>query len=100
MYEFATNTPLFPVGTFLLTAEQIDEEHIYHIDRVLNQDSQMNKDFISYMTERLPSDFGAENIQRLTSFLSLMLQKDPQRRTPATKLLNQPFLTGKSAGIR
>lgn len=93
IFELATNEPLFPLETFGLTAEQIDQEHLYLVDQMLDKNGQMDKCFIEYLTDRLPSDFGAGNIQHLASYLVLMLQRDPQRRLTTTKLLNQPFLT-------
>ncbi|PKX99621.1 serine protein kinase [Aspergillus novofumigatus IBT 16806] len=80
VFELATNEPLFPLGTFGLTAEEIDQEHINLISQLLGED-----------------DFGAENVQRLASFLSSMLRPDPLKRMSTTELLKHPFLIGQRA---
>ncbi|OJD13711.1 hypothetical protein ACJ73_09172, partial [Blastomyces percursus] len=98
IFELATNEPLFPLGSFGLTAEQIDKEHTYRISQLLDENGQMHENFTKYLTARLPYDFGTENVQHLVSFLSLMLQQNPQRRMPITKLLNHPFLVGERDG--
>ncbi|PGH34401.1 CMGC/SRPK protein kinase [[Emmonsia] crescens] len=98
IFELATNEPLFPLGSFGLTTEQIDKEHTYRISQLLDENGQMHENFTKYLTDRLPFDFGAENVQHLVSFLSLMLQQNPQRRLPTTKLLNHLFLVGEPDG--
>ncbi|KAL2376101.1 hypothetical protein RJZ90_007725 [Blastomyces dermatitidis] len=98
IFELATNEPLFPLGSFGLTAEQIDKEHTYRISQLLDENGQMHENFTKHLTDRLPYDFGTENVQHLVSFLSLMLQQNPQRRMPITKLLNHPFLVGEPDG--
>ena len=80
------------MGTFGFTAEQIDKDHIYAIDQLLDTNGQMDRSFTEYLRDRLPSDFGAENTSSLASFLSSMLQREPQRRSLANDLLNHPFL--------
>lgn len=92
IFELATNEPLFPLGTFGLSAEQLDEEHIYLISQLLDDDGHINETFIKHLTDRLAPDFGAKNIQRLASLLWLMLQQDPTKRTSTAKLLRHPFL--------
>ncbi|RHZ73682.1 hypothetical protein CDV55_106006 [Aspergillus turcosus] len=92
IFELATNEPLFPLGTFGLTAEEVDEEHINLISQLLGEDGHLHENCTKYLMDRLPSDFGTENIQHLASFLSLMLQSDPQRRMLTTNLLKHPFL--------
>jgi serine/threonine-protein kinase SRPK3 len=92
IFELATNEPLFPLGSFGLTTEQIDKEHSFLIDKVLGKNGEMHERFTNHLKDRLPSDFGAENIQHLTSFLLSMLQRDPQKRKSTTELLNYPFL--------
>ncbi|KLJ08549.1 hypothetical protein EMPG_16024 [Blastomyces silverae] len=94
IFQLATNEPLFPLGTFGLTAEQIDKEHIYQMSQLLDENGQMGETFTKHLTDRLPSDFGAENIQHLALFLSLMLQQNPEMRMPAAGLLNHVFLVG------
>ncbi|OOO05666.1 protein kinase [Aspergillus oryzae] len=92
IFELATNEPLFPLGTFGLTAEQIDEEHLYLIGQVLDKNNQTGDTFTQYLTDRLPADFGAENLERLASFLSGMLQEKAQKRMSTAELLRHPFL--------
>ncbi|EDN03941.1 hypothetical protein I7I51_05199 [Histoplasma capsulatum] len=98
VFELATNEPLFPLGSFGLTAEQIDEEHAYRISQLLGKNGQGHENLTKHLTERLPYDFGAENVEHLASFLWLMLQQNPQRRMPTTKLLNHLFLVGEPGG--
>ncbi|ODH45502.1 CMGC/SRPK protein kinase [Paracoccidioides brasiliensis] len=98
VFELATNEPLFPLGSFGLTAEQIDEEHAYRISQLLGKNGQVHENFTKHLTDRLPYDFGAENVEHLASFLWLMLQQNPQRRMPTTKLLNHLFLVGEPGG--
>ncbi|OJD14707.1 CMGC/SRPK protein kinase [Emergomyces pasteurianus Ep9510] len=98
IFQLSTKEPLFPLGSFGLTAEQIDEELTYHINQLFDENDQMHENFTKHLTDRLPSDFGVENVQHLVSFLSLMLQQNPQRRMPTTKLLNHPFLVGEADG--
>ncbi|GCB23852.1 serine/threonine-protein kinase SRPK [Aspergillus awamori] len=93
IFELATNEPLFPLDTFGLTREEIDNDYSSFIEQRLGSNNQKNGDFKLYLRDRLPEKFGAENIETLTSFLSLMLQKDPRDRLPAKKLLRTPFLT-------
>ncbi|GJP87703.1 threonine ammonia-lyase, biosynthetic [Aspergillus niger] len=93
IFELATNEPLFPLDTFGLTREEIDNDHSSFIEQRLGSNNQKNGDFKLYLRDRLPEKFGAENIETLTSFLSLMLQKDPRDRLQAEKLLRSPFLT-------
>lgn len=78
--------------TWGLTDEQANEDHISRIDRILKKDGQVLESFMKHLTERLPSDFGTQNVQRLASFLLLMLELDPSRRMSTTRLLDHPFL--------
>lgn len=91
--ELATNEPLFPVGEFGLTDDEIDKEHHNLINQVLGTDGQ-TETLTKYLTDKLPSNFVAKDIQHFASFLSSMLQNNnPQSRIPTTELLNHPFLT-------
>jgi serine/threonine-protein kinase SRPK3 len=94
IFELATNEPLFPLGTFGLTAEEGDQEHIRLISQLLDKECSSRDIFTKYLMDRLPPDFGAENIQRLASFLWSMLRPDPQTRMSTTELLKHPFLIG------
>lgn len=96
IFELATNEPLFPIGTFGLSAEQIDREHSHLIEQMFGNDGQTNERFTKHLKDRLSSDFGAENIQRLSSLLLSMLQIKPERRMSAAKLLDHIFLEGVS----
>ncbi|KAE8327707.1 kinase-like domain-containing protein [Aspergillus sergii] len=80
IFELPSNEPLFPLGTFSLTASQIDKEHIFLIEQVLDKNNQAGDTFTKYLTDRLPADFGVQNIERLASFLSGMLQENAQKR--------------------
>ncbi|KAK9357847.1 kinase-like domain-containing protein [Lipomyces starkeyi] len=91
IFELATNEPLFPVETFGMKGEQIDEVHERLLHQIDNDDY-----FTIYLSERLPSDFGVENVQQLASFLLSMLQRLPQERKSTTELLIHPFVLGKA----
>lgn len=96
IFELATNEPLFPLDAFGLTREEIDKEHETLISQILCLNSQGDQELTRYLTDRLPNDFGAENVRNLTSFLLLMLQISPQRRLSAKSLLYTPFVSGES----
>lgn len=83
---------MFPLGSFGLTDEQVDEEHIDLISQLLGEDGHVSESFVRHLTDRLPPDFGAENIQNLASFLWSTLHQDPQLRVTTSTLLNHPFL--------
>ncbi|KAL4941127.1 hypothetical protein BDV06DRAFT_7650 [Aspergillus oleicola] len=96
IFELATNEPLFPLDAFGLTREEIDKEHHSLISQILCLSGQRNQDFTGYLKDRLPNNFGAENVRNLASFLLLMLQTSPQRRPSAKSLLHTPFVLGES----
>lgn len=87
IFELATHQLLFEVMPFFCAKEKIDEVHRDQIERVLGSD------FIKHLRDRLPPDFGDENVRSLASFLLSMLQRDPQKRMSTTELLRYPFLT-------
>ncbi|XRM47458.1 hypothetical protein ABZX51_010430 [Aspergillus tubingensis] len=89
--ELATNEPLFPLETFGITREEIDNDHCTLIEKRLSLNNQ-DADFADYLRERLPENFGAENAESLASFLVLMLQIDPCERLSAKELLRTPFM--------
>lgn len=91
IFELATNEPLFPLGSFGLTAEEIDSEHKALIDKIHDK-KEMLKFFTACLKEKLASDFGTHNVQSLASFLMSMLQRDPRSRKSTTALLENPFL--------
>jgi serine/threonine-protein kinase SRPK3 len=93
-FELATNKPLFPLGTFGLSKEQIDEEHLGLINRLLGDDDSVNKTFMQHLTDKLPANFGGANIESFASLLRFMLQQDPQKRISAARLLKHAFLGG------
>jgi serine/threonine-protein kinase SRPK3 len=92
IFELATNEPLFPLGTFGLTAEEVDQEHIRLISQLLHEEASSHEIFTKHLMDRLPPDFRAEDIQRLASFLSSMLRPDPQTRMSTTEILKHSFL--------
>jgi serine/threonine-protein kinase SRPK3 len=49
--------------------------------------------FASYISERLPTDFGKENTEKLADFLWQMLQERPEDRE-STAGLQHSFLVG------
>ncbi|KAI2852127.1 hypothetical protein CBS147321_2583 [Aspergillus niger] len=85
IFELATNESLFPLGTFGIPKEEINKEHLKLIDEKLS-DPAGRAEFAAYLADRLPDDFGAENVQVLAKFLLLMLQVSPGER-PSTKVL-------------
>ncbi|KAL3443559.1 serine protein kinase [Aspergillus insuetus] len=93
IFELATNEPLFPLRTFVVSKEQIDEEHLDLISRLLGDKGDVDETLIHRLRDRRPSDFGTTNTQGLASFLWAMLQQDPQKRGSTAELLHQPFLT-------
>lgn len=94
IFELATNEPLFPIGTFGLSAEQIDREHSRLIEQIFGNDGQTNERFTKHLEDRLPPDFGIKNIQRLSWLLLSMLQISPEKRMSAAQLLDHIFLEG------
>ena len=91
VFYFATNEPMFPVVKWGLTDEEVDQNHWYHISRIFKTDEPVHESFLRYLKGKLPN-FGSRNIQRLVSFLLLMMEQDPRKRMPTTKLLEHPFL--------
>lgn len=89
IFEVATNESLFAIETFACTREEVVEILRSQIPIFMEGGRQ---GFASYLSERLPPDFGAENIEQLTDFLWLMLQERPRDRKSATELLGHPFL--------
>ncbi|KAJ0422517.1 kinase-like domain-containing protein [Aspergillus carlsbadensis] len=80
IFELATNEPLFPLGTFGLSREEIDEEHLHLISRLLGNDGRLNETFIRHLMDRLPAEFGAANVEAFAS-----------ERRSAARLLDHPF---------
>ncbi|KAJ9196824.1 hypothetical protein DTO166G4_662 [Paecilomyces variotii] len=93
IFELATNEPLFPLGTFGLSAEQIDKEHDFLIGQILGNNGQGAGRFAEYLMDRLPG-FDTKDVQHFASFLLLMLQVNPGWRVSASKLLDHSFLVG------
>lgn len=90
IFELATNEPLFPLGSFVLTAEKIDSEHRALIDKI-HDEREMLQNFTVCLKEKLASDFGTDNVRSLASFLISMLQRVPRSRKPTAALLENPF---------
>ncbi|RAL01818.1 kinase-like protein [Aspergillus ibericus CBS 121593] len=93
LFELATNEPLFPLDTFGLTREEVDSDHCSLIRQRLESNSLSDENLTRYLRDRLPNKFGAESAEALTSFLSLMLQRNPRERLPARDLLQTPFMS-------
>ncbi|KAL3430863.1 kinase-like domain-containing protein [Aspergillus tetrazonus] len=93
LFELATNEPLFPLDTFGLTRDDIDNNHCSLIDQRLDSNSLRNEKFRGHLRDRLPDNFGAESLEALASFLLLMLQIDPRERLPAKDLLQTRFMS-------
>ncbi|BCS18364.1 uncharacterized protein APUU_11192A [Aspergillus puulaauensis] len=91
IFELATNEPLFPLGMFGLTRDEIDKEHEGLISQLLDS-TDRRRLFTTHLADRLMGHFGADNLNRLADFLLLMLQRSPQKRPSAKQLLSSPFL--------
>lgn len=72
---------------FGLTQDEIDKEHECLISQLLDS----SRRFTTHLADRLIDDFGADNLERLTDFLLLMLSRSPKRPS-AKQLLSTPFL--------
>lgn len=92
VFYFATNQTLFPVITWGMTKEEVDKEHFIYINDILNTDALVHKSFVDYVTQRLSSNFSALDIQRLASFILMMLQTNQHKRAPTSELLGHQFL--------
>lgn len=68
-----------------------------YIDEILNNPPAREKS-AEHLEQRLAYNFGSQNIQRLTSFLSSMLEQDNKKRAPTSKLLGHPFLVMETRG--
>ncbi|GKZ35375.1 hypothetical protein AbraIFM66950_006003 [Aspergillus brasiliensis] len=90
IFELATNEPLFPLCTFGIPREEVNQEHLELIDERLSDPAGL-AGFAGYLAERLPGDFGAENAQRLAMFLLLMLRVNREERPSTEDLLGQIF---------
>ena len=97
VFNFATKHTLFPVLGWGMTQEEIDEEHIGYINKILNSGDPVDKSFTEYVAKKLPT-FGTLEIQHLSSFLLMTLQIDQKKRAPTSKLLGHPFLAQDTPG--
>lgn len=61
------------------------------MDKLIGNDI---REFAIYVAERVPADFGTEDVKQLTSFLWSMLRQYRKDRKSAAELLNHPFLLG------
>lgn len=91
IFQLATNEPLFPLESFGYTVNEIHKILGSLMHKIIENGSQQ---FAVYISERLPGDFGTENIEKLARFLWSMLQDRPQDRESIAVLLNDPFLVG------
>ncbi|CAG8221777.1 unnamed protein product [Penicillium olsonii] len=75
IFQLATNEPLFPVESFGCTIDEVHE-----ILRSLMHElfEHGNQKFAIYISERLPTDFGKENTEKLANFLWSALQERPE----------------------
>lgn len=87
----ATNESLFPLEAFGCTVEEIHRAWGSRIHKLVEDGSQK---FAVYISEKLPDDFGTENVQQLAHFLWSMVQECPQDRKSTAVLLNHPFIVG------
>ncbi len=91
IFELATNEPLFPLGMFGLTGDEIDKEHEALIRQLLDS-TDRRRLFTTPLADRLIDNFGADDLKRLTEFLLLMLQRIPEKRPSAKQLLSSAFV--------
>ncbi|BCS14328.1 serine protein kinase [Aspergillus luchuensis] len=90
IFEIATNEPLFPLCTFGIRREEVNKEHLELIEERLS-DSTGQAGFAAYLAERLPDNFGAENVQHMAKFLLLMLRVNREERWCTKDLLQDAF---------
>ncbi|KAL4951422.1 serine protein kinase [Aspergillus filifer] len=83
--------PIFPIESFGCTADEVREILQSRMHELFEHGSQA---FAFDLGERLPTDFGKENSEKLADFLWSALQECPEDREPASGLLNHPFLVG------
>ncbi|KAJ5090328.1 hypothetical protein N7532_009012, partial [Penicillium argentinense] len=89
IFELATNEPLFPILTWGSTAEEL-RQLLQSLESKLFENGFQN--FATFLGERLPTEFGTENISQLADILWSMLQELPRNRKTATELLSHSFL--------
>ncbi|KAL2397852.1 hypothetical protein ABEF93_005655 [Exophiala dermatitidis] len=92
IFEFATNEPLFTINTFGITVEDVDKEHKSLIGDIIGSGSRDCGIFLNYLKQRLPSNFGEEDVQSFGAFLRSMLQTNPRHRIPTAQLLRHSWL--------
>lgn len=91
VFQLATNEPLFPLESFGCTVDETYEILGDLMHKFIGNGSQQ---FAVYLSERLPEDFGVDNLEKLAHLLWTMLQERPQDRKSLAVLLNDPFLVG------
>jgi serine/threonine-protein kinase SRPK3 len=90
IFQLATNEPLFPLASFGCSTDEVHEILQSFMQNLFESGYQK---FIIHISERLPTDFGKEETEKLAIFLWSALQECPEDRGSATDLLNHPFLT-------
>ncbi|CAG8019640.1 unnamed protein product [Penicillium nalgiovense] len=90
LFQLATNEPLFALTEFGCTSDEL-KRSLRSV--ILNFVGAGRDQFAVYLGERLPPHFGANNADKLSSFLWSMLQQNPQDRSSMSDLLFHPFLS-------
>ncbi|CAG7935453.1 unnamed protein product [Penicillium nalgiovense] len=90
LFQLATNEPLFALTEFGYTSDEL-KRSLRSV--ILNFVGAGRDQFAVYLGERLPPHFGANNADKLSSFLWSMLQQNPQDRSSMSDLLFHPFLS-------
>lgn len=91
IFQLATNEPLFPLDSFGCSVDEVHRNVESVTQKLIENGSQK---FAAYNSEKLPNNFGIENVAQLAYFLWSMLQENPQNRKPTTALLDHPFIVG------
>ncbi|CAG8285764.1 unnamed protein product [Penicillium nalgiovense] len=90
LFQLATSEPLFVLTEFGCTSDELKRSLT---SLILNFVGAGRDQFAVYLDERLPPHFGANNADKLSSFLWSMLQQNPQDRSSMSDLLFHPFLS-------
>lgn len=91
IFQLTTNEPLFPVESFGCT---LDEVHGILQSLMRNLFENGIQKFAIHLRERIPTDFGQEDMEKLADFLWSMLQECAEDRKSTAELLSHPFIAG------